>query len=297
MISISKKLIILVICIGVLFLNVYAVVTPTRNFYVNDYASLLSATTEQYIINVNSSLESQTGAQVVVVTVPNLEGRTLEEYATTLFRQFGIGDKEKNNGVLLLLALEERQFRVEVGYGLEGVLNDSKTGRIQDDYIIPHLKNDKWDEGVKNGFDAIMEEICKEYNVTVGSDKPIPQNNGEGFGIIFFAGSFITGIIVGIVTHVKKFNSRKKIIIIVIMLAMVCVTGICIARDKSNGFMMGTMGMFVSMMGFSMCYGNSGRGSYYGGGFSSGSRGGFSGGSGYSGGGGRSGGGGSSRSF
>lgn len=70
---------------------------------------------KNYIISTNKSLYSQTGAQIVVVTVQNLGGQSLEEYSTELFRKFGIGDKNKNNGVLLLLALEERQFRIEVG--------------------------------------------------------------------------------------------------------------------------------------------------------------------------------------
>ena len=87
---------------------------------------------------VRKTLEKQTGAQIVVVTVQNLEGQSLEEYATELFRNYGIGDKEKNNGVLLLCAYEERQFRIEVGYGLEGTLTDGKTGRIQDEYNNIH---------------------------------------------------------------------------------------------------------------------------------------------------------------
>ena len=148
-------------------------VNPTSNFYVNDYAKLLSSDTKNYIVNMNQILYNITGAHIVVVTVPNLEGDSLEEYATELFRKFGIGDKTKNNGVLLLLALEERQFRVEVGYGLEGRLNDAKTGRIQDEYIIPYLKNNNWDEGIRNGFNAILQEVSNEYGVHIESAENI----------------------------------------------------------------------------------------------------------------------------
>ncbi|MDR0978547.1 MAG: TPM domain-containing protein [Lachnospiraceae bacterium] len=145
---------------------VYGVVTPTSDFYVNDYAGILSDNTKEHIIQKNINLQSQTGAQIVVVTVPNLEGRDIESYSTELFRKFEIGNKTKNNGLLLLLALEEREFRVEVGYGLEGILPDGKTGRFQDEYIIPYLKENKWDEGVLNGFNAFYKEVCSEYGIS-----------------------------------------------------------------------------------------------------------------------------------
>lgn len=168
-----KKIFISLLLISIFSIKTFAMVNPTSNFYVNDYAKLLSSDTKNYIVNMNQILYNKTGAQIVVVTVPNLEGDSLEEYATELFRKFGIGDKTKNNGVLLLLALEERQFRVEVGYGLEGRLNDAKTGRIQDEYIIPYLKNNNWDEGIRNGFNAILQEVSNEYGVHIESAENI----------------------------------------------------------------------------------------------------------------------------
>ena len=154
-------------------------VSPTSDFYVNDYAELLSDETKNYIIATNKSLYNQTGSQIVVVTVPNLGGNSLEEYATELFRNFGIGSRDKNNGVLLLLALEERQFRIEVGYGLEGVLTDGKTGRIQDEYIIPYLKQDNWNDGIKNGYSAILNIIADEYNVSVGAEDAVATESTD----------------------------------------------------------------------------------------------------------------------
>ena len=155
----NKKLfglIMLIFTILAFYYTTYAVVSPKTNFYVNDYADVLSEETENYILNSNIDLQSKTKAQIVVVTVKTLDGKTIEEYATELFREFGIGDKEKNNGVLLLCSTGDRMFRIEVGYGLEGALPDGKTGRIQDQYIIPYLKNDNYDEGIKNGFSAIL---------------------------------------------------------------------------------------------------------------------------------------------
>lgn len=166
--KICKKIIVITLLnllIMLLLIPYSLAVNPTRDFYVNDYAQILSNETEKHIIEKNVSLAAQTGAQIVVVTVPNLEGRDLESYATDLFRRFGIGDKKENNGLLLLLALEEREFRVEVGYGLEGILPDGKTGRMQDEYIIPYLKNNEWDKGVLNGFNAFLKEVCDYYQI------------------------------------------------------------------------------------------------------------------------------------
>lgn len=291
---ISKKIVIVLLCIVLVSTNIYATVSPTINFFVNDYAGILNEDTEQYIVNVNTSLQSQTGAQVVVVTVENLEEQTIEEYSTTLFRNFGIGDKTKNNGVLLLLALEERQFRVEVGYGLEGALNDAKTGRIQDQYIIPYLKQNKWDEGIRNGFDAVIQEICDEYQVQVTSNKPVELNNTENVGSQMkwvAPGGFITGAIIGIIARIKKWKFLKSFGIGVLGIGAFAGAVWLILPDKTLGIVMAIMSAFCGIISFfSFLLGRGSRFSGHSGG------GGFSGG-GYSGGGGRSGGGGSTRSF
>lgn len=149
-----------------LFSNVNAnTVSPTDEFYVNDYAGVLSDSTKTHIMNMNVELEKKTGAQVVVVTIDTLNGESIETYATKLFREFGIGDKTKNNGLLLLLVVNDRESRIEVGYGLEGALPDGKTGRIQDDYMIPYYRNNNWDDGIKNGFDACLSVIQDEYDI------------------------------------------------------------------------------------------------------------------------------------
>jgi len=109
-----KKIIFFFLFLAILFVPrekvlAFDTVDPTTDFYVNDYANILDSDTRQYIQEHSVSLANKTGAQIVVVTVPNLDGASLEEYATKLFRKFGIGDSEKNNGLLLLLALEERK--------------------------------------------------------------------------------------------------------------------------------------------------------------------------------------------
>jgi len=216
----AKILLILLVFMLTITSNVFAIVKPTSNFYVNDYANLLSSETENYIMTVNQSLNSKTKAQVVVVTVKNLEGKSLESYATELFRSFGIGDRTLNNGVLMLIALEERQSRIEVGYGLEGILNDAKTGRIQDNYMIPYLKENNWNEGIKNGFSAIVNEIEKEYNVNVGTEEVYISETGNtsNFLKIMYLSVFFS-IVVKIISIFKK-NNKSIIIIYISLLAV-----------------------------------------------------------------------------
>ena len=306
--NIIIKTIIIIFLLFLLFSSKsLAIVRPTTDFYVNDYANLLNSETKNYIISTNKKLYAQTGAQIVVVTVPNLEGRTLEEYATQLFREFGIGDKTKNNGVLLLLALEERQFRVEVGYGLEGILTDAKTGRIQDQYIIPYLKQDDWNNGIRNGFSAILTEVCKEYNIDVGADtvnevsepdlnELIAINSFSTIGLFINAASAVA---FGKMLSKKKEQKSKTKIILFIPIYIIIVIGILLIVSKSIFITLFFIAFYSIEWIIVFALNRMSGGGHYGG-FSGGSFGGFSGGGfsgGSFGGGGFSGGGGSSRSF
>ena len=167
-----KKIILLLAVIIVSFVctKAFAVLSPSKEFYVNDFAEILSDETEQYILNNSAALCEKTKAQIAVVTVKNLEGKEIADYALELFRSWGIGDKELNNGILILLSLEERKVRIEVGSGLEGRVNDSKAGRFLDTYAVPHFKSDEWDEGIKALYSAILSEVYGEYNLEVPSE-------------------------------------------------------------------------------------------------------------------------------
>lgn len=183
--NIKNIVMVLLLCL-LLYLPIISkanVVEPTSNFYVNDYANVLSKTTKEYIQNTSVSLEEKTGAQVVVVTVPSLDGIDIESYANELFNKWEIGDKKKENGLLLLCSYGDRKFRIEVGYGLEGALPDGKTGRIQDEYIIPHLREDDFDKGIKDGYSVCIDEIANEYNVNIdGLDKNV-ESSEDGYSL------------------------------------------------------------------------------------------------------------------
>ena len=130
----------------------------------------------------------------------------------------GIGDKKKNNGILFLVSTGDRDVRIEVGYGLEGKLPDGKTGRILDDYVIPYFRNDDWDNGIKNGFNAIIQEVCEEYDVTIdGAIAPTSQSYDQNMDTltIIFGFSILTMIVSGFFRATLPFseenylNSRK----------------------------------------------------------------------------------------
>ena len=240
--------------------NVKAIVKPTNNFYINDYANILSSETEEYILNKSVALNNVDGTQIVVVTVPNLEGMSLESYATQLFRNFGIGDSKKNNGLLLLLALEERQFRVEVGYGLEGILPDGKTGRFQDQYIIPYLKNNNWDEGVKNGYDAFYKEIVTLNNLNVDYNEPNKVGktaiDDSIFKILFIASSIIGIVMGGIIRNLKN----NKVLFVLLYIA-ICVGILIFLRNIGSVY---TVFLIINLFFFLCGLFKSSSGGFYG---------------------------------
>lgn len=137
----------------------------TSEFYVNDFADVIDDDDESYIFNSGRTLDKKTTAQVVVVTVESTDGEEISEFALNLGREWGIGDKEKNNGVLVLLAAQDREVWVSVGYGLEGALPDSKTGRLIDNYAINYFAEDDFSSGLKNLYRAIINEVYIEYGM------------------------------------------------------------------------------------------------------------------------------------
>jgi uncharacterized protein len=150
-----------------------------QHFYVLDQANVLSDVAEGKIQATSAQLAGKTKAQVVVLTVRTMGDTPIEDYALAVLRQWGIGDKQLNNGVLILVAVDDRQSRIEVGYGLEGALPDAKTGRIQDEYMLPSFQNGNYEQGILNGYAATVNEVAAEYKVAVTNDKPQGQNRSK----------------------------------------------------------------------------------------------------------------------
>lgn len=139
---------------------------PSYEGYVNDFAGIMDAGTKAKLVQLTRELEARTGAELAVVSVKSLEDKDIETYSNELFKQWEIGKAKEDNGVLLLVALNERKVRIEVGYGLEGVLPDGKTGRILDQRVIPYFKESKYGQGVYEGAQAIAAEIYHQAQVS-----------------------------------------------------------------------------------------------------------------------------------
>lgn len=189
----NKIIIFLILLFLVIIPNkVYAIKSPTSNFYVNDYVNVLSEDVEDYIIEKSVKLYNADGTQIVVSVIDSLEGLSIEEYALEMFRSFGIGDNEKNNGILILLSIKDREVRIEVGYGLEGIINDGKAGRIIDNYMIPSFSNDNWQDGITKGYEAVFAEIVNKNGLNLDYDKSYLDEEDDINKSIFLFFCFIT---------------------------------------------------------------------------------------------------------
>lgn len=177
-----KRIFAFIAALGLMFMCVAAecaVPQPAKLFYAADYAGILSEETESFIVAHSKALYDASTAQVVVATVKSIDGKNEREYALELARDWKIGS-EKNNGILIFVALSERKIDIEVGYGLEGAIPDSKSGRLLDTYALPYLKNDDFDNGILNLYKAVLQEVYDEYGLQMPEDvTPIDVSGDE----------------------------------------------------------------------------------------------------------------------
>ena len=131
--------------------------------YVTDFAQIVSESVEAELEAKLSALEKSDSTQIAVVTVPSLQEDVIENYAVELFSEWGIGKKDIDNGVLLLVAPNERKVRIEVGYGLEGALTDLESHLIIENVILPAFKDGEYDKGIQQGVFGIIESVQGEY--------------------------------------------------------------------------------------------------------------------------------------
>jgi uncharacterized protein len=153
---------------------------PPLTGRVNDRAGLLSERDQRELEAALARFERETTDQIVVVTVESLQGLPIEDYGYQLGRYWGIGQKGKDNGALLIVAPEEREVRIEVGYGLEGELTDAQSRTIIESRILPHFRDGDFAAGIRGGVAAMIETLGGSYDpalapVQVGEREPAPS--------------------------------------------------------------------------------------------------------------------------
>ena len=151
---------------------------PTRpHAYVMDLAGVVSPAEEQKLNAYLSELETKTGAQMVVLVLPSLEGRSIEEFSIEMAHdRWGLGQKGKDNGLLITVAVADRKYRIEVGYGLEGILPDSLVGSMGRDYLVPFFRQGDYAGGITAVVSAMAPLIATQAGVTLEASPPAVEH-------------------------------------------------------------------------------------------------------------------------
>jgi uncharacterized protein len=162
---------------------------PKLTGRVVDAANVIPPDAEARLDQKLAALERQSRRQLVVATIPDLQGYDIADYGYQLGRAWGLGDKERNDGALLIVAPNQRKLRIEVGYGLEGVLTDGLSSLIINQTIVPRFKDGDIAGGIEAGTDAIIHQLTlppDEAQKIAAEASAQPESEGGGFPVIFF---------------------------------------------------------------------------------------------------------------
>lgn len=174
--------------VAMLFLttvSAFALEVPALKGRVNDYANMITPKAERTLSDALANFEATDSTQFVVLTVPSLEGDSLEAFSMRVAEAWKIGQKGKDNGALLLVSKADRSMRIEVGYGLEGVLTDVLSGQIVDNIIAPEFKQGRFDDGFLLGIAAMIKAARGEFKGT-GVVKQQRRSSGGGLFKVLF---------------------------------------------------------------------------------------------------------------
>lgn len=173
---------------------------------VNDFAGVLEAAPRATLESQLEALERETSAEVALVTVPTLDGRGVEEYANALFNAWGVGKRGRDNGVLVLVAVQDRAMRIEVGYGLEGVLPDGLAGALMRETFLPRFRNGDYRAGIVDGMARVVDIVRRAEPLTPAQLAALEQSAAaarKSWGWLWFMaifaglGSFMAGTAAG----------------------------------------------------------------------------------------------------
>ena len=225
-----------VVSLSVLTKAVQAKDYPKPTGFVNDYAKILSASTKDSLEAKLEEFKNSTSNEISIVTLNSLEGDTIENVAVEIFEQWGIGTKKNDNGVLLVIAPNERELRIEVGYGLEPVLTDARAGTIIRTIITPEFKKDNYEAGIVSGVNAIIEVTSKDPTLFDTQTTTSTSNSSKLDALIFLGMSLI---------YLSAFLARSKrwwpggVIGVILGLIFISLTG---------GIILGLLGLLLDFL-------------------------------------------------
>lgn len=167
-------------------------IPPINGSHIIDQAGIIDASTMDILERTIQVHEDSTSNQIMVLTIPKLDNETIEQYAVRAYSQYRLGTADRDNGVLLVVSMAEKKIRIEVGYGLEGALNDAMAGRIIRNDISPEFKSGNFSKGILSGVHSIISAIQGEYV----ADAQEYQGGGSMGPLILVAIIFIIFIII-----------------------------------------------------------------------------------------------------
>jgi uncharacterized protein len=169
---------------------------PKPTGYVNDFANIIDAESEAAITRIADEVRAKSGGEIVVVTLPSLQGRTRDEVGLQILREWGIGkraqgvgDSTANTGTLLLVAVSERQVRIELGYGTNTFITAAEAGRVRDEVILPAFRQGRYGPGIEAGVGAIAQQYAGRFGfqltgaVPAEAQQPAQRTGRRGGGM------------------------------------------------------------------------------------------------------------------
>lgn len=213
------RITILAWCVTGLVLAVSAVTRADdfKNFqptgYVTDRAGIINAQNKSELEALCTELEQKTGAQLAIVTVKSLDGNEIQPYANDLFKQLGIGKKKEDNGVMLLVAPNDRKYWTEVGYGLEPIINDARAGDAGR-LMVPYFRKGDYSSGVTAAAWQLAKYIADDKGVTLTGAPPPrrapPANSDDGSGGMFWILVVLVIVIFRVLARVFRNTSGRR---------------------------------------------------------------------------------------
>lgn len=200
------RLLLLVIFCFIFSAIANAVEVPTLRGRVNDYATVMQANQIQSLESQLAQLERDTGHQVVVLTIPTLDGEDIEGYSIRVAENWKIGIKGHDNGAILVVAVKDRRLRLEVGYGLEGLLPDAIAKRVTADYIVPRFRQQDYAGGIVAGIAAVDKIIRKEPLPELARKKTQSRGSNWNFPVMLA----ITFAILGMMAFGATAGGRRN---------------------------------------------------------------------------------------